>query len=191
MKHQVEHMSVGDILAQFNQRDSGTFGKVYKLYYNELLHFSSKLYKDTSLLPQDILQDLFLKLWVKKEVTFQSLEQIKGYMYISIRNSFREYLSHKTVEEKYQTAVKASDDYFMTCVVESEMLAELNRMPDLLPEECAKVLKLYLEGYKIKDIAVKLNKSQSTVYAQHQKGIEILKKLYGQKMIFLLTLLFP
>lgn len=191
MKHRDTPIESTKMLLHFNKRESDMFGKVYELYYNELLHFSSKLYKDTNLFPQDILQDLFMKLWVKKEVTFESLEQIKGYMYISIRNSFREYLSHKQVEEKYQNMLKTSDDYFITQIVESEMLSELNRLPELLPAECAKVLKLYLEGYKIKDIAKKLNKSQSTVYTQHQRGIEILKKLYGQKLIFILTLLFP
>lgn len=191
MKPCISHTTLPDLLVQFNKRDSKTFGKVYNLFYNELLHFIAKLYRDTHLLPQDVLQDLFMKLWLKKEVTFESLEQVKGYMYISIRNGFREFLSHQEVEEKYRHAIKTTDDYFITRIVETEILSELNRLPELLPAECAKVLKLYLEGYKIKDIAVKLNKSQSTVYAQHQKGVGILRKLYGPKNLFWLNLLFP
>ena len=45
-----------------------------------------------------------------------------------------------------------------------------------------KILKLYLEGWDIKDIAEKLGKSPSTIYTQRQEIIMILKKLMKREL---------
>ncbi len=54
-----------------------------------------------------------------------------------------------------------------------------------LPAACAKVLRFHIEGWDVKEIAQKLGKSQSTVYTQKQKAIDVLKsklKEYSLKL---------
>ena len=90
------------------------------------------------------------------------------------------------MKDKYRETLKNDDDSFITYMVETEIIAELSGLPDLFPTECAKVLKLYLEGWDMKEIAVKLQKSPSTIYTQRQEIITILKKILNQKKSLLL-----
>lgn len=184
-----EDRKTDHLVACFNAREEEVFGQVYSLYYDEFYYFSSKLYRDTEIAPGDVVQDLFMKIWERKDLQFTSLEHLKGYMYVSIRNGFREYLSHKNVADRYLRTVKTSDDYFISQIVETETLSVLTRLSELLPQECAKVFRLYLEGWEIKEIVEKLGKSSSTVYNQRQEAINILKKLDLSKLLSVITTL--
>lgn len=175
-----------ELIRRFNRREESAFENIYGLLYQDLLYFSIKLFNHSGLVPQDILQDLFMKLWIEKHISFNSLEHIKAYMYTSIRNSFREYYSHEKVKSKYEQTLQDEKDLFASYLIETEVIAELSRHPELFPKECAKVLKLYLEGWDIKDIAKKLGKSPSTIYTQRQEIVEILKKLMKRELFSLL-----
>lgn len=176
-------METQQLIECFNTRENWAFEQIYLLYYDEFYYFSSKLYWDTEIASGDVVQDLFMKIWERKDLRFTSLEHLKGYMYVSIRNGYREYLSHKNVANRYIQAVKMTDDYFISQIVETETLSILSRLTELLPEECAKVFKLYLEGWEVKEIVEKLGKSSSTVYNQRQEAIRILKKLDLSKLL--------
>lgn len=178
-----ENIETDRLVVCFNARESQAFGQIYLLCYDEFYFFSSRLYRETEIASGDVVQDLFMKIWERKELQFTSLEHLKGYMYVSIRNGYREYLSHKHVTDRYIQTVKMTDDYFISQIVETETLSVLSRLTDLLPEECAKVFKLYLEGWEIKEIVEKLGKSSSTVYNQRQEAIRILKKLDLNKLL--------
>lgn len=182
-----EEIKTARLVTCFNAREDEAFGQVYLLYYDEFYYFSSKLYRGTEIAPGDVVQDLFMKIWERKDLQFISLEHLKGYMYVSIRNGFREYLTHKNVADRYLRTVKTSDDYFISQIVETETLSVLTRLSELLPEECAKVFRLYLEGWEIKEIVEKLGKSSSTVYNQRQEAINILKKLDLSKLLSIIT----
>lgn len=177
-----------ELIRRFNEGEEAAFEEVYKLLYRDLLYFSGKLFYSSSLIPEDVVQDLFMKLWIGRHVAFSSLEHIKAYMYNSIRNSFREYQSHQKVKDRYEQAVQQDEERFFSYIVETEVIAELSRHPELFPQECAKVLKLYLEGWDVKDIAGKLGKAPSTIYNQRQEIIAILKKIMKHKLFSLLLL---
>ena len=187
VKRQIsDSIETEELIQRFNRREESAFEYIYGLLYQDLLYFSIKLFHNSDLVPQDTIQDLFMKLWIGKHISFNSLEHIKAYMYTSIRNSFREYSSHQKVKSKYEQTLQNEDDRFTSYLVETEVISELSRHPELFPKECAKVLKLYLEGWDIKDIAEKLDKSPSTIYTQRQEIIVILKKLMKRELFSLI-----
>ncbi len=177
-----DSVEIKELIRRFNRREESAFEHIYGLLYQDLLYFSIKLFHNSDLVPQDTLQDLFMKLWIEKHISFNSLEHIKAYMYTSIRNCFREYHSHQKVKNKYEQTLQNEEDLFTSYLVETEVISELSHHPELFPKECAKVLKLYLEGWDIKDIAEKLGKSPSTIYTQRQEIIMILKKLMKREL---------
>lgn len=181
-----ESIETEELIRRFNKREESAFENIYGLLYQDLLYFSVKLFYNSTLIPQDVLQDLFMKLWVGKHISFNSMEHIKAYMYTSIRNSYREYHSHQKVMGKYEQSIQNEEDRFTSYIIETEVISELSHLSEIFPEECAKVLKLYLEGWDIKDIAEKLGKSPSTIYTQRQEIIVILKKLMKRKLFSLL-----
>lgn len=177
------------LLNQFNDRNNLAFSKIYLLYYNDLHYFASNLFKGTEVVASDVIQDIFLSLWENKRQKFDELINIKAYLFISTRNSFRGYIRHNKHIQKHQKYVSRDNDFFVSQVFETELFSFINESVNLLPEECAKVIKEYLKGLDIKEIAGKLNKSEYTVYKQKKYAIDILKKKLSKDKLFILTIL--
>lgn len=178
------------LLKKFNSRDSTAFSEVYSCFYNRLFHYTSKLYTGTEVVPCDKIQDLFLKLWENKNTKFVSLSHIKSYLYLSIQNSFREYLSHNTHIRKYAEKVGIDSDFYVTEMIETETMSILNSCINQLPDDCGIVIKLYIEGWDVKDISEQLGIPQSTIYRKKEKAISILSDKMPKKIVlFMINIL--
>lgn len=176
------------LLSQFNDRNNLAFCKVYEMIYDELFYFTSSVYKDTEVVASDVLHDILIKLWESKSVKFNTLLSLKGYMYISVKNKFRDYISHRKTKDKFSSAMRLTEDYFVSQIAESETLSIVAEAVQALPAECAKVFRMFIDGWEVKEIAESLNKSQSTVYAQKQEAITILKKKFSKDKLLLIMM---
>lgn len=174
------------LLKRFNSRDSVAFGEVYILLYDELFYFTSRLYNETEITADDVIHDTFVHIWEHSTQKFEGLENLKAYIFTSIRNRFHNYTIHQKIVEKFQY----ENHDFISDVVESETLSIINQAIGLLPQECAKVFKLHIDGWQVKDIAKELGKSESTVYAQKQEAISTLKKKLPKNLYLFLSIYF-
>lgn len=192
MQRKLSDKELSSLLLRFNNRENSAFCEIYDIIYDELFYFTSSVYKDTEVVASDVIHDIFIKLWEARSVKFNSLLSIKGYIYISVKNKFRDYISHRKCKDKFNSAMRLTDDYFVSQIAESETLTIITEAERCLPAECAKVFRMYLDGWDVKEIALKLNKSQSTVYAQKAEAITILKKkLSKDKFLIIIMLLNP
>lgn len=164
------------LLVSFNKREIASFCEVYDLNFDKLYYFASRLFHGTTILAEDVVQDIFATIWEKKELTFHSLDHIVHYIYLSIRNRYKDFSIRKERIHRYHNYQSVDEDNFYSYILESETLSAISEAIEMLPAECAKVFKLHIEGWEIKEIAEHLNKSQSTVYNQRREAIEILKK---------------
>lgn len=177
------------LLTQFNSREESAFTAIYNLYYYEFFHFANRLFCDTVEYSEDVVQEVFINIWNNKAQNFDSLNGLKLYIYVCIKNRFRDYVKHKKHEEKYRKIV-LSEDYFTIQIAESEVYSILAESLHHLPDECAAVFRLHLDGWEVKEIAQQLGKTESTVYKQKSRAIEILKnKLSGDPLSILLIML--
>lgn len=167
--------SSDNLLKRFNEGDADAFGEVYSLFYDELFHFTLKLYMGTEVVASDVIHDIFIHIWQNKKQVFDDLINIKAYLYVSIRNGFRNYVTHKKCIDRYHVSSILEDDLFVTQIAESDIFSMLDQALGLLPRDCAEVLRYYFDGWQIKDIAEKLNKPERTVYNKKYEGIAILK----------------
>lgn len=165
------------LLEAFNRRSEEAFCRVYEHFYDELFYFASKLFADTTVSPYDVLQDLFLKVW-EGDKQFDSFDFLKSYLYLSVRNRWKNDLEHAEVVREYmrEYAAEAEDGHVLAQMMEAETLAILHNHLKLLPKECARVVELSLDGYKSQEIAAMLNISVNTVYSQKQKAVGLLRK---------------
>jgi len=178
------------LLGYFNDRDSVAFGYFYQKLYKDLYYYAAKLYIDTEVLPEDAIHDIFMTLWNSSNVKFDNLYKLKAYLIISIKNRYRNYLDHQKSKNRYVKFCKENQQKFETDIAEIEVISSINNAIGLLPKECAKIFRLHLDGWEVKDIANKFGKAQSTVYAQKQKAINILKQKLKSIDIKLLMLFF-
>lgn len=179
-----------ELLNLFNNRDVTAFSQIYTLYYDDLYYFARSLYGHTEISADDVVQDVFLSLWEAKKNRFVTLLNIKAFLVISIKNRFKNYLDHRKSMDKHSKALLLEDDYLITQIVETEFTSLLRSATELLPEECSRVFTEYLNGFDVKEIAERLNKSEFTVYKQKTQAISILKrKLTKDKLLILIFLL--
>lgn len=171
------------LLLGFNERKDAAFSDVYMMYFDELHRFAQRLFYSTGTDVEDLVQDIFVTVWSNPKITFISIDHVKNYIYTSIKNKHKDFLKHKLHKDKYEDVVKSIDDYHFSQMIENEVITLLTLAENVLTQECAKVLRLYLEGYDANEIASQLGKSQHTVYHQRLEAISTLKKYFTKNNI--------
>lgn len=178
------------LLLEFNKRIDCAFTEVYVRVFDELNHFAGKIFYATGISSEDLIQDIFVSIWSQKKIKFDSVSHLKNYVYNSIKNKHKDFLKHKVCHDNFESEIRYVDDYYYSQIVETEVVTLLSVANDVLTSECAKVLRLYLEGYEIKEIAIKLKKSHNTVYHQRVEAISTLRDYFiKRKITFLINLL--
>lgn len=168
------------LLARFNQRDTSAFAKIYTKFFTELHVYAIRFYCNTSDSAEDAVQEAFCYLWERQDVVFDSLAKIKAFLFVAIKNRFKNRLSHLGVEQKYKDVVERESGFLediKECELATSMLEYVERMPD--PE--GKVMKLYLTGYEAEEIADNMQLSIRTVYNAKSRAIGMLKRLFYMK----------
>lgn len=177
------------LLKQFNNREIVALENVYSILYNELHRYAKMLYYETDVEACDVVHDAFINLWENKQQQFAGIINIKAFILVSIKNSFKNHVSREKYRER-QLKGYIDDDYFVVQVAESEIYSIIPEALNLLPEECARVIRLTLDGLDINEIAELSNKKSSTIYNQRREAIRILKeKLPKDKFIIIILLL--
>lgn len=172
-KENIKELSL--LLKKFNNRDSEVFGEIYNRYYKELYYYTSALYTNTGTDAKDVIQDVFTDIWQNKKLKFDSLIGIKSYIYVVIKNKFRMHFNHMKVVERANNYMADDDDIFIERAAEAEIFSIIPSVLNILPAECAKSFKLFLEGWDIDEIADHLGKKKSTIYNQKNNSLEILR----------------
>ena len=162
--------------------------RIFQMYYRELAYFASRVLKDQTA-AEDVVQDVFVSLF-ERGIPVEEEDDLKAYLYVVVRNRCLDQIKHLKVVEKHRQEgeeQEPSQDSVLASIIETETLWILKREIDLLPVECAKVMRLFLFGYNSTEIAQQLGIEPSTVRAQKQRGILLLKKtLPPQIFLFIL-----
>lgn len=128
---------------------------------------------------ENIVQDVFLDFWEKKELLPLSTINLPAYLFTSIKNRCIDFLRHKIVQKEAED--KIQEEYRLTLQMKYYSLEELNegifekedveqllsKVIDSLPEKCREIfLKSKIEGKRQKEIAEEMNISINTVETQ-------------------------
>jgi RNA polymerase sigma-70 factor (family 1) len=82
------------LLLRVSEGDRSAFKGLYDHYWNDLYSLALTFLKSPDW-AQDIVQDLFLRIWVKRDI-LSSIDQFKSYVFIMLRNELISALRHKT-----------------------------------------------------------------------------------------------
>ncbi|KAA8480164.1 RNA polymerase sigma-70 factor (ECF subfamily) [Arcticibacter tournemirensis] len=166
--------------------------ELFRCYYPRLCHFAFQILGDKSH-SEDIVQECFIRYWHLRAEISSHPGAIRNFLYSSIRNASLNYLRRQKVEEKYilsQDPDPSEDARFLHAIIRSEVMDEIYRVIDTLPDGCQKVFKLgYLEGLKNPKIAEKLGVSINTVKTQKKRGLQLLRLKLNPE-VFLVFALF-
>lgn len=183
------------LLNNFKSGDELAFDKIFRFYNPALIFFANRLVVNFDQIDaQQIVLDIFVKLY-ENRATFESLNSIKAFLYISTKNSCLKSIEKEKVRLKrfdgYTSNFNESDDNnILSQIVLSEVHRELYQAIELLPEQCRIIMLQLMEGKTAREVAEDLSITVSTVNNQKARAISILKKRLSGAGIALLLLYF-
>ena len=154
-------------LNKLNSRNYEAFKQLFREYFQDIAYYSSKILKDMDI-AEDIAQEVFIRLW-EKENHFENYIALKSYLYLSARNSCLNYIKHHNiVQEHSQNLIQEEvDEKTWDTIIETEIISLLSDYIRQLPEECAKIMNLVMQGYNSTEISTLTGVSSSTVRSQN------------------------
>ncbi|MEG0795778.1 MAG: RNA polymerase sigma-70 factor [Odoribacter sp.] len=176
-------------IERINQKQRGAFYELFRDFYDSLVLFAMK-YVGEQGEAEDIVQDLFVAVWEKKD-NFLSYNSFRIFLYNSVRNTCLNSIKHRKVEEKYadysfnHAEFGESEDWD---ILEEEIYRKLFKAIDELPPRCREVFLLSLDGKKNGEIATELHIALLTVKTQKKKAVAYLRQRLGHLFLLLFLL---
>lgn len=172
-----------DIFLGIKQNDYGSFNRLFFCYYGRLCAYVTEIIKD-DFASEDIVQDLFIKLWTNRE-KIEVKENIAGYLFKSSKNAALNYLRSEKCKKNAVERISINNTQLTNYDIEhEEFLSALDKCIDQLPARSKEVFLLYhFEGLKQKKISEKLNISVKTIKNQIWKSLQFLKSCVELKSV--------
>jgi RNA polymerase sigma-70 factor (family 1) len=175
-------------LRKLQQGDAVAFNDVFHHFYSPLIFFACKMVQDKPL-AEDIVTDIFLKLW-QKHTDFSTIQSIKAFLYISTRNACLNHLQQAQYQGRVKQQIRylqnESQDFVLNEITRAEVLREVSALVRQLPRQCRKIICLsYLGGLTNQEIADRLKLSVHTVRNQKVRGVQLLRNKMDNELCHL------
>jgi len=184
------------ILQKMAEGDEDAFKYFFDTYYDDLCNFVNGYLRDEKL-SEDIVQDIFIYLWEKKD-SLSSDCSIKSYLYSASKNKSLNYLRNaKNKNRIAENFILQSDSVSNESADQFLEFEELKKIlcnaVEKLPPQCKTVYRLSRDGgLTYKEISEKMGIAVKTVENQMSIAIkkikDILQPYYDQIFIFFLLL---
>ncbi len=168
------------LFARIGNSDAIAFSQVFHAYNRRLYPFVFKLVKSEAL-SEDIIQDIFAKLWTNRHL-LSNVENPKSYIFTIAANVTKQQLKLLAKENRLMTDSaywpvrgESNDTEEVIFLNESEQV--LNDAVGSLPPQRQLIYRLSREeGKSYEEIAAELNISKNTVRNQLVEALKVLRK---------------
>ena len=165
------------ILEKLRGDDPIAYNQLFDKYYMPLCAYSLN-YCDSFQLAEDVVQDLFIKLWDEK--LYMKIENFIGpYLFKSVKNNTLQIIKKETkykfkdIENVVNNLMEEDQFDFATLEEEKKKLFE---QVEALPEKSKEVFKaIVLENMKYKEVADHLDISVNTVKTHYARALKQLR----------------
>ncbi len=179
-----------DLTRRVKSGEKEAYQALFERYAPKIYHFALSYLKSTAD-SEELVQDVFLKVWEKRDILDATLN-IKAFIFKIAINTIYDFIRRKNIENAFQEFSKAnystdSNNTWDTIIFE-EMQTRINSLVAQMPEQRKKIFKLSKnKGLSNDEIAQELNLSKRTVENQLYRALLFLKEhLRNQSAIALL-----
>jgi RNA polymerase sigma-70 factor (ECF subfamily) len=176
-----DEIYIKSLLQQITCGNQQAFASLFRLLYPRLLSFALQ-YVHVKETAEEITNDVFIKLWNRKEYLDQ-VNNISTYLFVSVKNLSLNYLKqyshvHIVLENTEGDTKLVNREDPEQQLEWKEMNFQLSQAIDNLPDQCRTVFKLIKEdGFRYKEVAEILGISPRTVETQLFRAIKKLQAL--------------
>ncbi len=166
------------LLALSKAGDEKGFSEIYDRYWALLYHHAYKLLRDEAL-AQDIVQEVFVTLWDKKD-DLDLRSSVNAYLYAAVRNKVLNVIQKEKHQKRYLASIVhfvKSSEAITDHVLREKMLQEkIEKEVAHLPAKMRHVFEMSrIHHLSYKEIAQELQLSDKTVKKQVSNAIRILR----------------
>jgi len=168
-----------DIMPELKKGSTRALDAIHDLYYSSLRNFAGGLLGDVPA-AEDIVTEIYVILW-KKHRDFETLPNVKAFLYISTRNACINYVKKvqrdSVMKNGFQHYLLGNhQEYILNDIVRSEVMQQIYDAIESLPRQCRRVLKMcYIEGLNNSEIAGKFKISVNTVKNHKVRALGLLR----------------
>jgi len=172
-------LSEKEELELLKKGSSPSFDSLYRRYSGKLYNFVMKLSKGNSYMAEELVQRTFIKVWETKEYVNPDKSFI-SYLCTIAKNMLLNEYEHQTIQFIYEEYIKVRsvvNDDSTEKEVDKNLLEEyIDKLADKLPPKRREIFLLSRkEGLSNKEIAQKLNITESTIETQLSKALAFMK----------------
>ncbi len=163
--------------------DESVFQALFVDYYPSLISFAMK-YVEREEAAQDIVQDVFVKVWETRE-KLRGVENLSAYLYQMVRfKCFNHLRAEKIRHDATRSFTEEMDVVEMNEYIKEETFRIVMSIVEELPPGSRNVFSRVIQGYSAKEIAEELGITIETVKKQKQNARRVLKERLGNLFTF-------
>lgn len=171
----------------FTKGSKSAFEMLFKSLYPVMCLFATKFIPDADD-AEDIVQEMFIVLW-KERVRFGTIDQVKAFLYLSIKNKCLNFSKHLKIKEKYIfTQPLSHEPSFEETIIGAEVILNIHRAIQDLPEQQKQVILKILEGLTNEEISEIMQISINTVKFHKKAAYQSLRERLSDTAFLLLFL---
>ncbi|GAA3959426.1 RNA polymerase sigma-70 factor [Mucilaginibacter dorajii] len=179
-----------ELIAQLQLGDETALAAIYRKYWQQLYLSAYNVLKD-KLACEDIIQELFIKLWNNRD-NIEINVSLKAYLYAATRYEvYRQVKNGRVTADVFDRLFECLQTPAEYENIEyKELMARVSLVVSTLPDKCREVYKLSREDYlSHKQIASRLNISTKTVENHLTKALRQLRTSLGSFFLLQMALL--
>lgn len=178
MSHK-KNINDADLAQQIKYGKKDAYQELFERYAPKIYNFSLSYLKNTAD-AEELVQDVFLKVWEKREI-LDAAQNVKAYIFKIAINSIYDFIRRRNIENAFNDFAKvnfsAASNNTWDTVIYKEMQSTISDLVKLMPEQRRRVFLLSKKkGLSNDEIAQKLELSKRTVENQLYRAIGFLKE---------------
>lgn len=171
--------SIKTIVRDLANGDKQALDEIYKFFYPKLYAFAKSFLKVEDNI-NDILQDVFVKLWMNRE-KINRVDTFNSYLFTIAKNAIVSYFRDKTRDLQFEARIKAvlAENHldFHDELEYKELKSNIDAIIDQLPEKRKQIFMLSREdGMSNNEISEKLGISVKTVEDHMTHALKFIRK---------------
>ncbi|KXX72075.1 RNA polymerase sigma-70 factor [Flammeovirga sp. SJP92] len=174
----------------FEEENLSAFDEIYERYFERLFRYGNQILNNQQL-SEDIIQEIFVTLWTKKDVL--QITHLNAYLHQAVKfQTAKHFRKAVLTEEQLELAEKIfSQQNTDDLVIVNELTEEVNHLIATLPHRCKEVFQLSrFEHLSNQEIATKMNISIRTVETHISNALKFLKENISVTSMLLFYFLF-
>lgn len=169
-------MERGYLLERLKEGDEDALKEIFDIYYEPLCFYSVQFTGEESE-SEDIVQDLFIRIWEKK--LYRNITQLKIYLFMAVKNESIKRIKSHGYYESIEELEELSYDSWNEGFTEEDITERHQRLQvtlqKLSPKEYQVLTEIFVHDKRYKQVAEEMHISINTVKTHLKRAMKILR----------------